>query len=179
MYNLQQRANAFSSFSVTVISTVLSLVAFISYIQGYNPIQSSVYLDANKVKVVARRFGPENFDYRTKTEFVRFNFDLEADFQSFFHWNTKQIFVALVAEYSTQDHKRNQVVVWDKIIKDKSSAHLKVKNLSNKYAMVDISRRWNFEHANLSLAYDVTPHVGWLQSGKTFTQTTLTLPSLQ
>ncbi|KAG1437916.1 hypothetical protein G6F56_012870 [Rhizopus delemar] len=130
MYNLQQRSSNLFSFAVTVLSTILGLVAVISYIQGYSTIQGKVELDAEKTKVVARRFGPENQDYKKKSEFVRFSFDVDADFTELFHWNTKQVFV------------RNTVVLWDKIITEKEKAHLKLKNIGNKYAMIDISQKW-------------------------------------
>ncbi|CAO3673282.1 unnamed protein product [Rhizopus stolonifer] len=179
MYNLQQRLSNLFSFAVTVLSTILGLVAVISYIQGYSTIQGKVQLDAEKTKVVARRFGPENQDYKKKSEFVRFSFDVDADFTELFHWNTKQVFVTLVAEYQTDKYVRNTVVLWDKIITKKEKAHLKLKNIGNKYAMIDISQKWNYERANLSLAWDITPYVGMLQSGQSLTKAHLILPSVE
>ncbi|CEI89945.1 hypothetical protein RMCBS344292_04281 [Rhizopus microsporus] len=193
MYNLQQRFNNLFSFAVSVLSAVLGIVALISYIQGYPPIQGALKVDASNIKVyvflfiyitfnniqnsVARRFGPENQDYRKKTEFARLSFDIDADFSELFNWNTKQIFVTVVADYETDKYKRNSVVLWDRIITQKEKANLKLKNVGNKYAMVDISQKWNYERANLSIAWDITPHVGLLQSGQLLTDAHLIIPA--
>ncbi|CEG83573.1 hypothetical protein RMATCC62417_17472 [Rhizopus microsporus] len=177
MYNLQQRFNNLFSFAVSVLSAVLGIVALISYIQGYPPIQGTLKVDASNIKVVARRFGPENQDYRKKSEFARLSFDIDADFSELFNWNTKQIFVTVVADYETDKYKRNSVVLWDRIITQKEKANLKLKNVGNKYAMVDISQKWNYERANLSIAWDITPHVGLLQSGQLLTDAHLIIPA--
>ncbi|CEJ05007.1 hypothetical protein RMCBS344292_18955 [Rhizopus microsporus] len=162
MYNLQQRFNNLFSFAVSVLSAVLGIVALISYIQGYPPIQGALKVDASNIKVVARRFGPENQDYRKKSEFARLSFDIDADFSKLFNWNTKQIFVTVVADYETDKYEK---------------ANLKLKNVGNKYAMVDISQKWNYERANLSIAWDITPHVGLLQSGQLLTDAHLIIPA--
>ncbi|KAI7906725.1 signal peptidase 22kDa subunit [Cokeromyces recurvatus] len=166
MYNLQQRANNLFSLALSVLGTVLAVVAIISAITGYGTIEDELRVDSKNIRVVTRRYGPENTDYRnSKSEFARFQFDVDADFTPLFNWNTKQIFVTVVAEYETKNFKRNQVVIWDKIITSKDKAHVKLRNIRNKYAMIDISQKWNFERANLTLLWDVTPYVGILQSG--------------
>ncbi|KAG1138591.1 hypothetical protein G6F37_010400 [Rhizopus arrhizus] len=176
MYNLQQRISNLFSFAITVLSTVLGAVALISYIQGYASVQGRVSVDANKIKIVSRRFGPENQDYRKPSEFARLSFDIDADFSPLFDWNTKQIFVTVVADYQTDKYTRNSVVIWDKIVTSKEKAKLKLKNVGNKYAMIDVSQKWNYERANISLAWDITPHVGMLQSGQFLTDAQITLP---
>lgn len=69
---------------------------------------------------VTRRYGPEDTDYRnSKSEFAKIKFDIDAgkiknttasaflifvntDFTPLFNWNTKQIFVTVVAEYQNK-----------------------------------------------------------------------------
>ncbi|CAO0798951.1 unnamed protein product [Mucor circinelloides] len=88
------------------------------------------------------------------------------DFTPLFNWNTKQVFVTVVAQYENEKFERNQVVLWDKIITSQDKKHLKLRNVRNKYAMIDVGQRWNFQNASLTLLWDVTPYVGVLQAGQ-------------
>ncbi|KAI8389474.1 signal peptidase 22kDa subunit [Blakeslea trispora] len=182
MHNLQQRANTLFSFATSVAATVLGVVALISFITGYGSVQPHLLqADKNSINVVTRRYGPENTDYRnSKSEFARLTFDIDADFTPMFNWNTKQVFVTVVAEYENDYFGRNHVVIWDKIITSKDKAHLKLRNVRNKYALIDVSQRWNNEKANLTLLWDVTPYVGLLQNGRQpNTPSQFTIPSFQ
>ncbi|CEP08157.1 hypothetical protein [Parasitella parasitica] len=179
MYNLQQRANNVFSFAITVIGVVLAAVASISAITGYGTIKDTLKIDEKSIKIVTRRYGPENTDYRDRnSEFARLAFDIDADFTPLFNWNTKQVFATVVAQYENDKFERNHVVLWDKIITSQDDKHLKLRNVRNKYAMIDVNQRWNFQNASLTLLWDVTPHVGILQAGQSSKQTSLfTLPS--
>ena len=44
-----------------------------------------------------------------------------------FHWNNKQLFVYILAEYQTEQNDINQVVVWDRIIKRGEKMKLNLK----------------------------------------------------
>ncbi|KAI8334602.1 signal peptidase 22kDa subunit [Chlamydoabsidia padenii] len=169
MFNLQQRLNIVSSFAMTSIGCVLAVIAAISALTSYGyPNGSSLKVDTDTFRVVTRRYGPDHYDYRnSKSEFARLAFDLDADFSPMFNWNTKQIFVTVVAEYESKTHNRNKIVLWDRIITTKDKANLKLRNVPNKYALIDVSRKWSQQQANLSLHWDVTPYVGILQSGQT------------
>jgi signal peptidase complex subunit 3 len=37
---------------------------------------------------------------------------------------------------------KNQVVIWDKIIRNKESAKLSLRNVPNKYALIDFGQKW-------------------------------------
>ncbi|KAI9246872.1 signal peptidase 22kDa subunit [Phascolomyces articulosus] len=168
MYNLQQRANVLFSFAITALGSILAIVAAISSITGYPSITSDIRVDSDTLRVVSRRYGPDYFDYGTpKSHFARLAFDLDADFTPIFNWNTKQVFVTVIAEYETKTHDRNSVVLWDKIISSKEDANLNLRNVPNKYALIDVSRKWSHQQVNLSLHWDVTPYVGLIQGGKT------------
>ena len=47
---------------------------------------------------------------------AEFQFDLKADINGLFNWNTNVIFLSVVCEYETKDGMRNQIVVWDQRI---------------------------------------------------------------
>ncbi len=50
--------------------------------------------------------------------------NLEADLRSVFSWNTKQLFVAVVASFSTPKNHVNEAVIWTDIIAEKVSMRL-------------------------------------------------------
>ena len=52
------------------------------------------------------------------------SFDLNADLRPAFHWNLKQLFVYVVAEYETSANPLNQVIIWDKIVKSQKGKFL-------------------------------------------------------
>ena len=52
------------------------------------------------------------------------SFDLNADLRPAFHWNLKQLFVYVVAEYETSANPLNQVIIWDKIVKSQKGKYL-------------------------------------------------------
>ncbi|CAO3585909.1 unnamed protein product [Absidia cylindrospora] len=146
----------------------LAIIALISAFTTYSAPTSSLKVDTDTFRVVTRRYGPDHYDYRnSKSEFARLAFDLDADFTPLFNWNTKQVFVTVVAEYESKTHNRNKIVLWDRIITNKEKANLRLRNVPNKYALIDVSRKWSQQEAKLSLHWDITPHVGILQSGQT------------
>ncbi|KAI9315627.1 signal peptidase 22kDa subunit [Dichotomocladium elegans] len=167
MHNLQQRANILFSFACTVLGSLLAVIAAISYITGYPTVPSDIQVDNNALRIVSRRYGPDYYDYgKPKSDFARLTFDLDVDFTPVFNWNTKQVFATVVAEYETKTHDRNSIVLWDTIIQSKDKANLKLRNVPNKYAFIDVSRKWTYQQVNLSLHWDITPYVGVLQGGK-------------
>ena len=52
------------------------------------------------------------------------SFDLNADLRPAFHWNLKQLFVYVVAEYETSANPLNQVIIWDRIVKSQKGKYL-------------------------------------------------------
>ncbi|KAI9306410.1 signal peptidase 22kDa subunit [Cunninghamella echinulata] len=168
MYNLQQRGNIIFSFALSAFGCVLAIISVISALQSYGTPLQALSVDTKTLRVATRRYGPapDRYDYRnSKSEFTRLAFNLDADFTPLFNWNTKQIFVSVVADYESKTHNRNKIVIWDTIITDKEKANLKLRKVPNKYAVIDYSGKWNYETANLTLHWDVTPHVGLLQNG--------------
>ena len=87
-----------------------------------------------------------------------FSFDLHVDLTPAFHWNTKQLFVYVVAVYETDNNKTNQVVVWDKIVE--SPTVLDERNTLVKYALQGSDLRG--QHVQLQLQWDHMPITGLL-----------------
>eukprot|EP00633_Aureoumbra_lagunensis_P000236 CAMPEP_0197287714 /NCGR_PEP_ID=MMETSP0890-20130614/4345_1 /TAXON_ID=44058 ORGANISM="Aureoumbra lagunensis, Strain CCMP1510" /NCGR_SAMPLE_ID=MMETSP0890 /ASSEMBLY_ACC=CAM_ASM_000533 /LENGTH=141 /DNA_ID=CAMNT_0042757711 /DNA_START=123 /DNA_END=548 /DNA_ORIENTATION=- len=93
------------------------------------------------------------------------SFDLEADLRPAFHWNLKQLYVFVLAEYESKKNVLNQVILWDKIVQASDgidSALLKQDSTYVKYALVDQSTELRNSTINLSLMWDHMPLTGRL-----------------
>lgn len=125
--------------------------------------------------------GRHHYDGNTEQEFAFVKFDIDVgeitdrstllketnitDFKPLFNWNTKQLFAYVVAEYTTDKFTRNQVVLYDKIIRTKKFAHLRTKSNKNKYAFPEITRSFKDINATFTLHWDTMPYVGLLTGG--------------
>ncbi|CAO2185491.1 unnamed protein product [Urochloa humidicola] len=67
---------------------------------------------------------------------VTLTFNLSANLESVFTWNTKQVFVFLTAEYENAINSLNQISLWDYIIPDKEHANLQLE-VKSKYPLID------------------------------------------
>lgn len=101
---------------------------------------------------------------------------MKADFSPLFHWNTKQLFVYVVLEYTTDEFVsclfffvafygrkiRNEIVIWDRIIRRTDSHVLALKNIKNKYPITDITGKLRGRWVNLKVCWNTVPNVGVL-----------------
>ncbi|KAH8048294.1 hypothetical protein JL722_12523 [Aureococcus anophagefferens] len=88
------------------------------------------------------------------------SFDLQADLTPAFHWNLKQLFVFVLAEYYTESNVLNQVILWDKIVT--SEARLDERNVYVKYALIDQTNELRNTSVNYLLVWDHMPVTGRL-----------------
>ncbi|KAL0579720.1 Signal peptidase complex subunit [Marasmius crinis-equi] len=103
---------------------------------------------------------------RRKQEMAFVNFNMTADLTPLFNWNTKQLFVSLEAEYENTQGVKNEVVIWDRIIRSKEDAFIRVA-AKNKYAFREISSSFKkVPAAHYALKYNVMPYVGFLTYGE-------------
>lgn len=83
--------------------------------------EPSAKIELRNVQVVKGR--PHYYSPK-KEEYAHIKFDLDADFTSLFNWNTKQLFVWVVATYPSPDGSSlSQAVIWDTIINSHSQLH--------------------------------------------------------
>ncbi|CAG8602167.1 11406_t:CDS:2 [Acaulospora colombiana] len=143
MYSLAQRANALLAFSTTVIFGLLGAVAFVTL---FIPSSPTAKIDIKELQVWIYDYAQSHAHSQSEFAFVDLKVDAVANFwikffqdlTSLFNWNTKQLFVSVVAEYETETHSLNQVVLWDTIIQSKEDAHIKA-DMHNEYNFVDIT----------------------------------------
>ncbi|KAG8053547.1 hypothetical protein GUJ93_ZPchr0001g30569 [Zizania palustris] len=90
---------------------------------------------------------------------VMLTFNISANLESLFTWNTKQVFVFLTAEYENSKNSLNQASLWDHIIPDKQHAnlHLEVKS---KYPLIDQGSSLRGKKVQLVLHWHIMPKAG-------------------
>tara|TARA_B110000090_G_C13127508_1_gene348758 strand:- start:125 stop:499 length:375 start_codon:yes stop_codon:yes gene_type:complete len=115
MHNVWVRLNGVIFFALTVLLGLATMAAFSTYLHKGTP--EIKVLKLNKLKTL-RNFGG--------VDRALLSFDIHADLRPAFHWNLKQLFVYVVAEYESKKNPLNQVVIWDKIIESEGDALLKV-----------------------------------------------------
>jgi signal peptidase complex subunit 3 len=94
------------------------------------------------------------------------SFDIHADMRPAFHWNIKQLFVYVVASYSTPSKEINQIVVWDKIMEAIDPKKIiELENVFVKYALVDQGDELRGKDVTLQLMWDFMPITGLVFRG--------------
>jgi signal peptidase complex subunit 3 len=165
MHNLWVRLNAVVFFALTVLLALATLAAF------------STYLHAGEPKVKVLRFDKlTQLMHYNGNDRAKLNFHLNADLTPAFHWNVKQLFVFMVAEYETEKARLNQVIIWDKIIESKEDAIIKVKKQDLKYALMSQGADLRGRDVTLKLMWDHMPITGRLYMGSNTKNDTFTTP---
>ncbi|KAH9949055.1 signal peptidase subunit [Amylocystis lapponica] len=150
-----------SNISATLSSCMMALLAAIALSSFLFTADPKGDLHVASVQVVpgnARRYANKH------QEFAFVNFNVTADLSPLFNWNTKQVFLYLGAEYTNKQGVVNEVVIWDKIVRNKEDARLDVSG-RNKYVFRELSTSFN-PPANYTLKYNVMPYVGVLTYGE-------------
>lgn len=170
MFNIISRAQGLSNHAITCTSVIAALVFISSFIQLYsNDIWSLNTASISNIQ--AHALMKNSYQYGAKNgkpkENSMIRFDLEADLTPLFNWNTKQLFVYLTAEYpGKSEGSSNKVTYWDKIIQSPEDAKIKLSNQRAKYSVWDVENSFRQREANLTLEWNIQPHVGPLLFGK-------------
>lgn len=90
------------------------------------------------------------------------------------------VFVYLTAEYNSSGKIASEVTFWDKIIKSKENAVIKVNDLRSKYSIWDIEdTRFDNKDLVFKLHWNIQPWVGLLTYGETVGNHTLTVENTE
>lgn len=164
MHSLAQRASTLSSYVTTIFVTVGIIVSILTVLIPTAPIKS---LRLKNVKPNVALKNTRNFggSKNKPKENARFKFDLVADFNDLVDWNTKQIFTYIYIDFD-DDHSDSKMVIWDKILNDKSKMYLNYKNLKSKYSVWDYVPTLEGRNGTLKLGYNIQPYVGPLTFGE-------------
>ncbi|CAI8046774.1 Signal peptidase complex subunit 3 [Geodia barretti] len=167
------RLNAVFAFSLSVLAS-LTFLCFLSTAFVDKTSSPSISVHPEVILRGAHDFGLDLKDLAT------LKFDLGANLSSLFDWNTKQLFVLVTAHYRTRNNvrvtvvdvlpvthplpqPRNQVVLWDRIIRRGDSAILDLRSAATKYNFFDDGRglKGN-QNMTLQVSWNVVPIAGRL-----------------
>jgi len=160
MHTVWVRLNAVVFFGLSALLgySILAAVSKIGHASRHKPDVKKLKL--NKLKSLKAHGGVDR---------ALLSFDLHVDLNPAFHWNIKQLFVYVVAEYKTDKNPKNQIVLWDKIVEATSPQEAKIikqDNIFVKYALVDQGRDLRGEDVKLQLMWDHMPLTGNLYMGE-------------
>lgn len=171
MFNLANRVQVLLNQTLTAVSVLTAAIALISVVQLYFAgVWSIDTTSISNVKAIAllknlRSFGALHGKPKENSKIA---FDLSADLTPLFHWNTKQIFVYLTAEYEGKlAGLSSRVTYWDKIITRREDATLSLKNARAKYLVWDVEKSFRGRNATLRLEWSIQPYVGAFVLGET------------
>ncbi|KAA1089628.1 hypothetical protein PGT21_025428 [Puccinia graminis f. sp. tritici] len=162
MHTIAQRINAVSAVATTTIIFLVAGIALIGLFE--KPVFEPARVEISDVEVLWGHDRRDHFDRRDR-EWTNFRFAVEADLRPIFRYNTKQIFVYLVADYSTPEFPSNEVVLWDRIIRNPRDAKINLSGARNKYAFKHIGGSFKDVNATYTLHYNLMPKVGALTWG--------------
>mmetsp|Transcript_96572 Transcript_96572/g.171695 ORF Transcript_96572/g.171695 Transcript_96572/m.171695 type:complete len:205 (+) Transcript_96572:69-683(+) len=139
--------------------TVLGTCAVLNHLTTFLPMERfetkpQATIELNKVHQMTLN------TYLNQEESI-FSFDLKYDLSTEFHWNMNQLFLYVVASYNdTTTNQRNEVTVWDKIVRNKEDAVFKKKNVLVEYPLRDEKRELKNRKVRLHLRYRTMPITG-------------------
>jgi signal peptidase complex subunit 3 len=151
MHNIWVRLNAIIFFALSVLFAMAILCATSTYFHNGEPTLN--LLRMNHLKTLRNHQGVDR---------ALLAIDLEADLRPAFHWNLKQLFVYVVAEYESKRNALNQVVIWDSIVENKEDALINISKHSIKYALIDQGAELRNKTVTLKLQWDHMPFTGRL-----------------
>ncbi|KAG6862268.1 hypothetical protein C0995_002199 [Termitomyces sp. Mi166 len=153
MHSFISRVNNVSALFSSVMMCLLAAIALSSFLFTADP-KGEVHLTSIKVSIP--------YESAANNQKTRNDIYLAP----LFHWNTKQLFLYLEAEYTNAKGVKNEVVIWDRIVRRKEDAVINVIG-KNKYMFRDLESTFkNVSAAHYALKYNVMPYVGLLTYGE-------------
>ena len=114
---------------------------------------------------------------RAKFERAELTFSVDVDLRDEFHWNTKQLFVWLSAEYKG---KRNDIThrssLWDMLVTTQSQAMFEFEMKIPEYKLIDPDLDLRDNVVNFTLNWDIHPWIGLIQRKSSSHPYQMTMP---
>jgi signal peptidase complex subunit 3 len=156
MDTYSNRASSLFTTFTTVLFVVATLNHLTSYFHSSSPVATIGVPRVSSIEY--SEFKPFQADQ------VKFEFDLSVDLSTEYNWNVNQLYVFVVASYETTKNKKNEVVVFDKILRDVKDFKFKLSNAKNKYMLRDeFKGTLAGKKISLSVRYQVMPIFGLLK----------------
>ncbi|KAJ1666983.1 Signal peptidase complex subunit [Coemansia sp. RSA 1813] len=158
MYNFLQRLGGITSFAM---STLMALFILISLTTPFIPSNPTHEVTLHDVRTTTGRMVDPADRASRSAEYARLTFDIDADLTSMFNWNTKLLFAYITADYESPGFDTNRIVVWDRIIRNKRQAKLRLRKHHNKYFLRNYAKTFkDVSNANLTLHINPVPYLG-------------------
>lgn len=154
MHSAFVRSTVVFFFALSVLMVAASVCTVVSLVQPYAG-PGAAAVRAARVEMLLRDHG-EGHDK------AMLAVDFDADFAPVFdHWNTRQVYLFLVATHKSGRLGDNRAVLWDKIVETKEEAVLQLKEQRKYYVQCD-DNGLRGSDVSLTLEWDVMPLVGRL-----------------
>ena len=113
----------------------------------------------------------------SKFERAELTFSVDVDLRDEFHWNTKQLFVWMSADYRG---KKSNVVhrasLWDSLVITKSQALFEMEMKMPEYRLIDPDLDLRDNRVNFTLHWDIHPWIGLITRKQSMHPYTMTMP---
>ncbi|KAF7489907.1 Signal peptidase complex subunit 3 [Sarcoptes scabiei] len=152
------RSNAVFAFSLSNLAVLTTFLILSTITKDYSQL---VDVKINSVRKLVKNVA----DYsagRERNDLGFLSFDLDANFDKAFDWNTKQLFIFLTAQYRTKNNALSQVVLWDHIMLREDEHILSLKNQHSKYYFWDDGNGLLGNNINLTLTVNIIPNSGYI-----------------
>ena len=143
---------------LTYCAAVMAATSFV--IEMTNPGQATGTMQAFPSRVIDLQLAHPLMPSKVRPiERAVVKFDIDADFTPVFNWNTKQLYVFVVAEYTSKEFRRNEVTLWDHIVTSKDDAMLRKQHAVD-YYFDDVGLGLRGANVTTRLKYHVMCHSG-------------------
>mmetsp|Transcript_5182 Transcript_5182/g.15501 ORF Transcript_5182/g.15501 Transcript_5182/m.15501 type:complete len:172 (+) Transcript_5182:280-795(+) len=154
MNSYTSRLNTLATHAVSCLAALACVVIAVSYVTPRPVPEVEISLQGVKALRVSR------YD---KSDHALLKINLRTDLTKVFDWNVKGIYVSVFAEYATDAHPRNQVVIWDSVISKRARAKVRKSSELAKYALKDYGQNLRSREIVLRVRYVVMPYVGAME----------------
>lgn len=152
MESYSTRANSIFVCFITVLGTMAVINHLTTYLPEFKASPTST-LAVEKVHDL-------NLNSHFQMDQSTLSFNLQYNFTSEFHWNMNQLFVYVVASYNHTTNVRNEVILWDDIIRNKEDAFLETTQFMVEYPLRDQYKELKGRDVRLHLRYRTMPITG-------------------
>eukprot|EP00483_Globobulimina_turgida_P011495 UN11517 len=182
MHSYLSRLNTIFFFALMCLAASGGLAALSCFIPYVNPPDSVKNLVSDVTKVDIDSFFHHHGSLRrgvrrTKFERAELTFSVDVDLRDEFHWNTKQLFVWLSADYIGKQSKiTHRTSLWDSLVITKSQALFEIDAKLPEYKLIDPDLDLRDNQINFTLNWDIHPWIGLVTRKSANTPYKLSMP---
>lgn len=177
MYSYFLRANLlfFSSLTaIMILAGICSSTELIHQFYGIINPQSIVPTPTATIdNLVIHDLRPIERHYHPSLDRALFSFSFHTDLRPIWHWNVKQIFLWIRADFNYTDSKQksidsnllrynNRATIYDMIIQSREASLVNIPQLRPEYPLADFAKSLRGATVKLTVHYEIMPSVGLL-----------------